>query len=189
MNLFDQKVANSICRAELDRFRQDYPTYLDVVDRDVLAWAANEVERQGDGPLHVVNMIDAYNYANRYMALPKDHVITVKDILVLGYLVDRNDNAGGFRTHNVYVGWINNMKLDWQKIPRSLQLLVESQDAMTATAWYREFEEIHPFADGNGRVGSILWNLLNGSMDIPDYPPDVYDPDFFTAQYEGDDTF
>ncbi len=184
MNLFDPKIANSICRAELDRFRQDFPTHLDKVYVDVLIWAANEVERQHDGPLDVPKMVDAYNYANRYI----DGDINLKQILFLGYLVDRDENAYGFRRHEVYVGGPWNLKLRWEQIPRQLPLLLEAQDSMTPTDWYKEFEEIHPFADGNGRVGSILWNYLNGSLDNPQYPPDVYDPDFFTANRE-DDTF
>lgn len=37
----------------------------------------------------------------------------------------------------------------------------------TADDWYLAFEAVHPFLDGNGRVGKILHNWLLGTLDNP----------------------
>lgn len=37
--------------------------------------------------------------------------------------------------------------------------------------YYTSFEKIHPFVDGNGRLGSILFNWAD--LDNPVHPPEV----------------
>lgn len=40
--------------------------------------------------------------------------------------------------------------------------------------FYFEYEQIHPFSDGNGRTGKILYNYLLDSMDDPVLPPNFF---------------
>jgi Fic family protein len=42
---------------------------------------------------------------------------------------------------------------------------------LTPNHYAREFLEIHPFADGNGRVASLLWNWLSGNLGDPEPMP------------------
>jgi fido (protein-threonine AMPylation protein) len=59
----------------------------------------------------------------------------------------------------------------FDQVPRLLELLFEQRDAMAPLDFYREFELIHPFMDGNGRVGKILLNWLSHSLLNPFFPP------------------
>lgn len=37
---------------------------------------------------------------------------------------------------------------------------------------YWAFEEIHPLADGNGRIGMVLFNIMMNTTENPSIPPD-----------------
>jgi len=48
---------------------------------------------------------------------------------------------------------------------------LENLSAMEPLEAYKEFEYIHPFADGNGRTGKIILNWLSDTLRTPFFPP------------------
>jgi hypothetical protein len=140
----------------------------------VLEYIMEEVRRQGhdlavwsDGGIRVVNM-------GRAWALVSSRPLAFIDsgmICGLGMLIEPEKNAAGFRAVNVRVG--NHACPPHEEvIPRLEDLLTKlRRQGMEPLDFYREFEGVHPFLDGNGRVGKCLLNWLNGTLGAPIFPP------------------
>lgn len=142
----------------------------------VVHYCADEVERQGDGPLYVAHMFEAWLYAREYVAA-KGNMATENDICILSMLVRGFDRIPHYR--NTPVTFANgSFGLDPQHVYRQMGLLVaeglDPRSQMTLDEWIKTFLDIHPFEDGNGRVASLLWNVGRGKITNPVIMPDFY---------------
>ena len=121
----------------------------------------------------------------RQNKIPLD--MTLEFIERIGKLVEPYENKKGFRTIPIYVGNRFDMveKAPWDRVIPLLNLLLESyyDGSLQAThkfaetredQFYYEYENIHPFVDGNGRSGKILYNYLNDTLDAPIMPPNFW---------------
>lgn len=136
----------------------------------VVSFCARECELQMSGERSVGWMFDAWWYAWE-MGDFGPRLPVVDDVLTLGRLTEPKKNGRGFRTCWVQVGVST---IDWQHIPTQMVNLMEAADSLTPEEFFLEYEKIHPFVDGNGRTGQILYNWLNGSLHDP-----VFAPNFF----------
>lgn len=149
-------------------------TLLNLSQMGVIAYCAEECHRQESGELSVFWMINAYRHLAEVRTdcseAERPH-ITSTLVEELYALVEPVKNKGGFRQTNVVVA---GKAIGWENIPRQMENLLAAQNELSPVEFYREFEEIHAGADGNGRVGSLLFNYLQGTLAKPVAPPDVF---------------
>jgi hypothetical protein len=137
----------------------------------LVSWAALECQKQQSGEASVWWMLEGWSYAYRHY----DEPVTTEFVQRVGGLVEpRKNTHGEWRDVDVRVGFTVMPK--WDKVPRLMDALVEAWGELDSDTWYREFEEVHPFADGNGRTGNILWNLHRGRLNPWQvrFPPDFW---------------
>jgi Fic family protein len=135
----------------------------------LVAWAAQECAWQKSGEASVSRLIHAWDYL---MPLDEIHQQVARD---LGYIVEPQKNhLNAWRSYRVVVG--TSMKPDPREVPRLMDQLFEHGGELTPTEWYREFEEIHPFADGNGRVGALIFNHMSDTLEPMkiQFPPNLW---------------
>lgn len=150
-----------------------------MIDTDIVRFCAIECRLQQSGEYSVSWMVDAWIYAMNIqkVLMANGDLInvapTIQDVLNLGQLVEPHDNIYGFRTVNVQVGY--DVKMDWQLVPGAMERLMNTIGDCTPSEFFKEYEEIHPFRDGNGRTGVILFNWLNHTLDHPVWAPNFWD--------------
>lgn len=123
-----------------------------------------------DRPIGDVMETIQHERAFRGMALRKNRPLDLVTILELheevfkGVLVD----AGNWRRINVRIQGADFTPPRMEKVVERMECLlrdhnkrdIEGEDVFTLGArMHHEFESIHPFSDGNGRVGRLLLNL------------------------------
>lgn len=134
----------------------------------IVEFCAIECELQGSGERSVSWMLNAWQYAFRMCEAPP----TVADVKMLGQLVEPVKNSGGWREVGVRVG--HDVKGDWRVVPRQMANLCGEGMSLEPAEWFREYEEVHPFIDGNGRTGQILFNWLLGTLHQPEWAPNFW---------------
>ena len=139
-------------------------------DTSQVLFCAEECEKQKVGPMAVFQMFRAFNLAR------SQSVMTYQFILDLGLLVDPRKNKNGLRQINITFHNQVQPAIHHELIQDQLTKIIIAyhDDQLTIDEFYRQFEIIHPFIDGNGRVGVILWNFLQGILENPTPAPDMF---------------
>lgn len=142
----------------------------------VIEYCTEEVRRQGhdvyslDGIERVGWMLNAWSAA---IEMAEDgEPLDMIAIRSFGMRVEPYKNSNGYRKVGVRVG--SRICPPYTEVRSRLKKLLESRASLSPLDFYREFELIHPFVDGNGRTGKILLNMLNGSLLNPIFPPNDF---------------
>lgn len=171
--------------------------------QDIDGYIHDEIIRQGhdprveeDGGRRIRQMRAAWDYAKQNAHRQP----TLEDIQQIASLIEpENNQPGKFRGVNVIVG--NHVPPHFQDVPREMEMLSGTVSAVkphdptcgggeSRTDYYRTsgyghshatpddfyvaFQDIHPFSDGNGRTGKVIYNWLNQSLDNPVLMPDYF---------------
>lgn len=122
--------------------------------------------------LEAKNHETALRYLFDYVAAKKP----VNEELVLklhGILMNAiRPDAGSYRNHPVRIAGAYVPTANYLKVPQLMKKLIQDIDTndpdivLNAALIHSRFEQIHPFSDGNGRVGRILMHamLLHGNL-------------------------
>ncbi|MCY4510637.1 MAG: Fic family protein [Acidobacteria bacterium] len=142
--------------------------------RRIEEYCTEEVWRQGhnihiqEGQERVRWMMEAWTFARRLAE--RNEPVTVDAIEKIGKFVEQVENRKGFRTRPVMIaGHLRAQPKD--EIRTQLTELCGRQTDLPALEWYKEFEHVHPFIDGNGRTGKVLLAWLTATWDDPAFPP------------------
>ena len=116
-------------------------------------------------------------------AVKNTNNIDINYILTIHYLLMSRLNkkiAGKFRNCNVFIGGIKKEFLSTHKIEYDIENWINDTQITSSTLKkdkairriiamedHVKFENIHPFTDGNGRVGRILYNIELLQLNLP----------------------
>jgi Fic family protein len=111
---------------------------------------------------------------------------------------DLEDQIGRYREHQVYIGGVEWVPAPPEQVPNDMRNLLswytrnkkKLHPLVVATYFHVGFELVHPFVDGNGRVGRLLLNFIlhkNGypMVNIPNIQKNRYYSVLNEGQVEG----
>ncbi|HUD44220.1 MAG TPA: Fic family protein, partial [Patescibacteria group bacterium] len=122
--------------------------------------------------LEAKNHQTALNYLFEYISkdgkLDEKLILKLHSILMNGIRPD----AGFYRNHAVRILGVNLPVANYLKIPILISDIIKEMNKKTkdiialTTVVHSRFEQIHPFSDGNGRIGRILMTAMLLKSDL-----------------------
>ena len=139
---------------------------------DNVALPNKSLTEQLEAKNHQTALNYLFNHVARKEKIDENFVLKLHSILMNGIHPD----AGIYRNHAVRIVGVNLPTANYISVPKRMQEVMarvteKTNDILAqSTGVHGKFEQIHPFGDGNGRVGRLLMNamLLNAN-----FPPAI----------------
>jgi Fic family protein/DNA-binding XRE family transcriptional regulator len=121
---------------------------------------------------HQTALLYLFDYLLQKQKINEDLILKLHGILMNGII----PNAGVYRNHAVRIVGVNLPTSNYLSIKKNIQELIRFSDDFLSkkdfniisfsAIFHSKFEQIHPFSDGNGRIGRLLLNafLLKDNM-------------------------
>ena len=125
------------CADKINSYHEDYPKYVEATKNVIQKTTARD-------------KIDSYLLREIHKSIFADQPF-----------------AGRWRDVDVYVGRHHPPRfIDVAELMDSLHVLygIVKNDMGDLLEWYKDFETIHPFQDGNGRVGGVIVAIYSHGM-------------------------
>jgi len=145
------------------------------IEGNTLTWRDVEmllIERRSIGNRPIVDVLETLQHEKTFRDLPRlrKRPITLETILELHEAVFRGvkEDAGMWRRVNVRITGSRHVPPRMERVVDEMDKMIKEygsrdvngEDVLVLGSWlHHTFESIHPFSDGNGRVGRLLLNL------------------------------
>lgn len=129
---------------------------------DNIALPNKSLVEQLEAKNHQTALLYLFEYIAKKEKLNKVFILKLHGILMNGIRPD----AGVYRNHGVRITGINLPTANYLSVPKLMMAVMSkvvnrNKDSIAESAnTHSEFEKIHPFSDGNGRVGRLLMNAM-----------------------------
>ena len=110
-----------------------------------------------------------FDYLSKNKKIDEKLILKLHSILMNGI----RDDAGFYRRHEVRIVGSNVATANCLKIPELMKILIKEINQKKvvgiehATYIHSRFEQIHPFSDGNGRIGRLILTAMLLKNNLP----------------------
>jgi Fic family protein len=111
---------------------------------------------------HQTAVIKMFDFISQNKKIDENFILKIHSILMNGII----SNAGSYRNHTIRIVGANVPTANYISIPNLMSKLItkinsKDKDIISLSSRvHSEFEQIHPFSDGNGRTGRILLSAI-----------------------------
>jgi Fic family protein len=135
---------------------------------DNVALSDKSLTEQLEAKNHQTALNYLFDYIVKRGKINESLILKLHGILMNGIRSD----AGSYRNHAIRITGVNLPTANYLSIPKLISEVMVKADKKTkdiitlSASIHSQFEKIHPFSDGNGRVGRLLMNamLLNANL-------------------------